>query len=83
MRLVEEWNALYPEFPVAFTDISRRAEERVKAATIPRTERIITRGPKALRREQFLPSGPLGPPPLTDGQRQQLRGKFPDLFQER
>ncbi len=46
-------------------------------------ERIITRGPKALRREQFLPSGPLGPPPLTEGQRQQLRGKFPDLFQER
>lgn len=51
--------------------------ERAKAATIPRTVLVILQGPKALRREQFVP----GPLPLTENQQDLLPQRFPDVFQ--
>lgn len=54
---VDQWNAMFPEFPITEQDLTARMVARGKAIAIPQATRRVLSAPKVFR-PTFLPSRP-------------------------
>ncbi len=48
IKLVNDWNAMFPEFPIGGSDLKTRAKSRAEVAIIPQQRRILRQGPRKI-----------------------------------